>query len=510
MKTIITFSSSHIRALVFFCIILFCYLQVGYTQPVTLDPTFGQNGIIEIPHSSLFSEIRLLDFDKSGNIIAVGYTWENNKCYLMIVKTNSDGILDLNFGDNGIVRGSEALQNAQLGLKITNENKIFITGNFYAEQYGVFRRTYLQFNEDGSIDETFGDNGQIIINSGNFPLYSLNTESADFILFGGYDGDDPMHNPLIFKRNYDGSIDETFGENGVVYLTDHETYRITPNAIKILGDQSILIVGGDWLNTEDAELAFCKLTPSGNLVTDFANNGIWKMNIVSGGLPNRSESLRNVIENSNGEIVLTGIIAAGGPPPSLEAFVCKIHSGGILNTSFGTDGFYDYGHINPFEPLLVEKILQNGSKYIVAFQNDKIVSITHNGTLDTSFNNTGVFFCENYYYYMDVKLQDTNKLLLGGYSNGNAAIIRLNIPYEVSIKETPYSENRITIYPNPAKDYLYFNSEQRFEIMDIQGRILLRSENPMQSVNVSRLKAGVYFIKTITGANTQIQKVIKL
>ena len=43
--------------------------------------------------------------------------------------------------------------------------------------------------------------------------------------------------------------------------------------------------------------------------------------------------------------------------------------------------------------------------------------------------------------------------------------------------------------------------------MDIQGRVLLRSENATQSVNVSYLKAGIYFIKFEDGGVRKFVKV---
>ena len=51
------------------------------------------------------------------------------------------------------------------------------------------------------------------------------------------------------------------------------------------------------------------------------------------------------------------------------------------------------------------------------------------------------------------------------------------------------------IYPNPVKDYINFSDKKRFEIMDMQGKILLKSETATQSVNVSGLNAGFYLIK---------------
>ena len=113
-----------------------------------------------------------------------------------------------------------------------------------------------------------------------------------------------------------------------------------------------------------------------------------------------------------------------------------------------------------------------------------------------------------------LKHQGDNKLILAvfrleSYPTFRMFLARLNISPEVSIISNPYLDNSITIFPNPTKDYLYFNNEIKFEIMDTQGRVLLKSEKPVQSVNVSHLKAGVYFIKTANGTNIQTQKIIK-
>ncbi|MCL2435332.1 MAG: T9SS type A sorting domain-containing protein, partial [Lentimicrobiaceae bacterium] len=100
-----------------------------------------------------------------------------------------------------------------------------------------------------------------------------------------------------------------------------------------------------------------------------------------------------------------------------------------------------------------------------------------------------------------------DKLILGGRnSNGNFLLTRLNIPPAVSVKEQDNSFATQVIFPNPATDQLYFKKESKFEIMDIQGRILLKSEKFVQSVNVSHLRAGVYFIKF---DDKQVRKFVK-
>ena len=51
------------------------------------------------------------------------------------------------------------------------------------------------------------------------------------------------------------------------------------------------------------------------------------------------------------------------------------------------------------------------------------------------------------------------------------------------------------IFPNPVKDKLYLSKEKQFEIYDMQGKVLLRGEKTTQTIDVSHLKPGIYFIK---------------
>ena len=72
--------------------------------------------------------------------------------------------------------------------------------------------------------------------------------------------------------------------------------------------------------------------------------------------------------------------------------------------------------------------------------------------------------------------------------------------------DNPTVSNMISIFPNPAKDYLLFKTEKQFEIIDMQGRVLLKSEKTTKSININHLKAGVYFIKFEDG---RVEKFVK-
>jgi hypothetical protein len=74
---------------------------------------------------------------------------------------------------------------------------------------------------------------------------------------------------------------------------------------------------------------------------------------------------------------------------------------------------------------------------------------------------------------------------------------------ELGINST--TKNNISIHPNPANETLYFNTETAFEITDLQGKVLLRTDKSVNSVDISKLSAGVYFVRT----GNFVQKFIK-
>ena len=69
--------------------------------------------------------------------------------------------------------------------------------------------------------------------------------------------------------------------------------------------------------------------------------------------------------------------------------------------------------------------------------------------------------------------------------------------------------DKINIYPNPTNNVLNFSSETPFEIINIQGKVLLKSEKAEKSVNVSGLPAGIYFVKFEAGKVTVTKKFVK-
>ena len=382
------------------------------SQIVLLDNTFGQNGRTLIPNTS---EISFLDSDTHGNIIAVGYTLiGGGKSYLTIAKTNADGIIDESFGNNGLVKVTDYDNSSPIGMKITNDNKIIVIGSFTKVQFQGSETIIMRFNENGTVDENFGNNGKVDLSFNTGYIMSLNFDNDDFMLIAKQEGETIEKNGTLYyihtgysitKYNYEGQIDKTFGEDGIVFFSNNETMSIAPYRMKILKNGSIIIAGtyNVWPNIE---LGFCKLTPTGKLNTDFANGGVWHMNVMQD-FDLDHEYFSNVLEDSSGNLIFSGSGLQNSLGWGNRAFLSKFSSNGILDKSFGKNGFYcfDFGDSN-------KPIFQIGNKYMTAgwYNNDshRLISINNDG----SYGN--YVYTSEIYYFQNMIPQGNNKIILGG------------------------------------------------------------------------------------------------
>jgi len=93
--------------------------------------------------------------------------------------------------------------------------------------------------------------------------------------------------------------------------------------------------------------------------------------------------------------------------------------------------------------------------------------------------------------------------LLGGY-----AIFK---DYELSVNEN--SLNKITLFPNPVTDILFIASEgqpiETISVYSISGKRTLFKNSVTDQIDVSGLKAGLYFAEITTSEGRSVKKFIK-
>lgn len=149
----------------------------------TLDTTFGTNGKIftnfQVNNSQQIKNLMLLS---DNSILISGAIYTNNQAGNdgFVAKYNATGQLDSSFGTNGVSTVSFVNSNGFLGMSdyingmtIQNDNKIVVAGLTSGYQMST-KSCVARFNSDGTIDTTFGSNGQL-----SFPIYGYEESALD-------------------------------------------------------------------------------------------------------------------------------------------------------------------------------------------------------------------------------------------------------------------------------------------------------------------------------------------
>ncbi|OHE06177.1 DUF4347 domain-containing protein [Sulfurimonas sp. RIFOXYB12_FULL_35_9] len=200
-----------------------------YNADGTVDTDFGTGGAIvtDLGNADSSSDVVI---DTSGNIfVAVG---GGDNSDMGIVKYTSSGVLDTDFGTDGIAwTGIE--NNAEAGaIKIDANGKIVLAGSFDGT-YDNSDIALARFNANGILDESFGTNGTTIFNTddimdgygGDDFANSLEIDASGAIYVGGEFGfygenDEGYEGSASFKSvakfGSDGTLDTGFAQGGMI------------------------------------------------------------------------------------------------------------------------------------------------------------------------------------------------------------------------------------------------------------------------------------------------------
>ena len=128
-----------------------------------------------------------------------------------MLRYNTDGSLDMTFGDNGVVTTDITGYYMPTSVVIDADQRIVVAGS----EYDV--GTLARYNTDGSLDTTFGVGGiqTTSFGSGYAVGHSVAIQSDGKILVAGraYNGSNEDFG--LARYNTDGSLDSTFGDNGI-------------------------------------------------------------------------------------------------------------------------------------------------------------------------------------------------------------------------------------------------------------------------------------------------------
>lgn len=325
--------------------------------------------------------------------------------------------IDSSFGKNGIVI-TELSQNVDAlhAMILQPDGKIIASG------FSNSRLTLVRYNTTGLLDSTFGTNGIVRTNfsCGFGSPYKVSLQANGKIILLGMNSS----TMLLTRYNTDGTSDSSFGLNGIANIS-HSIPGSFCSSMKLLADGKIIVTGSTGVNG----IFVIKYNTNGALDASFGTQGFTNTIMPAG---YTSIAVGDLCIDGSGSIFIAANITdmTGG-----YANFCffKYHSNGMLNTSFGTNGFVlsgigGAGMSNYPAPIQLQKdgkILLAGT----ANNNFSVARYNTDGTLDKTFNTTGItttYVGGIYRKCADMLIEPNGKIVLAGHIGDDFGSIRFN------------------------------------------------------------------------------------
>ena len=184
----------------------------------TYDSAFAVNGKYLVPFNHfLATSPNLFKVEANNGITFAGYSNYQGSDYIYQFRLNSVGTLDPTFGNSGIILiDSTNIINggANLGLNFQSDGKLITV---QSKQTGSIPWAVCSYNTDGTIDQSFGTNGMVQVQPELSPVpFSVTfiTETGkNTILIGGIVSIGGALRLIVCNFNSDGSVDPSFGIN---------------------------------------------------------------------------------------------------------------------------------------------------------------------------------------------------------------------------------------------------------------------------------------------------------
>lgn len=219
------------------------FALVRYSENGAIDSTFGSNGIVTTVIGSHLSSPKSIAIQPDKKIIVAGEVWDDIFSDFVIVRYNSDGSLDTGFGNGGIVhtRISETYDFAR-SVVIQPDGKILVAGSSQSS-LSNYDFTIVRYNTDGSLDSTFGVNGIVITDIGQDLGNEIVLLPDGKIILAGSSATYASSGFAVLRFNSDGTLDKSFGDNGLI-LNLFDLFHDSEGTCLALKNDGEIIVGG--------------------------------------------------------------------------------------------------------------------------------------------------------------------------------------------------------------------------------------------------------------------------
>lgn len=283
------------------------------------------------------------------------------------------------------------------------------------------------FAQVGSLDPSFGTGGKVTHNPGGATIPAgLAMQPDQKIVVVGRTITTASPDFLTVRYNADGSLDGSFGTNGI--LTTDLGDADDANAVVVQRDGKIVVGGVVGRYAITGKVGLVRYNSDGTLDSTFGNGG--KVVLATNFGPGTNDKVTGLVLQPDGKIVASvGYNSANSSAGAVDFKALRLNANGSMDASFGSNGFVtvDTGSGDEARSLA----LQDDGKVVLYGADDSglvAARLQSDGSVDTSFGVAGVAHVAGFFAgAAGVAIQSDGKILLEGTSfNGQFALSRLN------------------------------------------------------------------------------------
>ncbi len=380
-----------------------------------VDRSFGDSG-----KALIWGEVKGLAIDAQNRIVAAGTTMLNGLDTVMLKRFLPDGQVDRSFGTEGSVLANIVSQyDVVNSLVIQADGKILVGGITNTGSDNSFDADLdimlLRYDVDGAPDPNFGVNGRVVTsmegNFGSFTELLLRPDGKIIAVGKSFDANQNTSATAIARFLPNGSLDETFDDDGMMYVTGYPASDSASSAdAAVLMSDGKLVIGDEILNGTSVELILIRYLEDGTLDTTFNPNGSIP-GVSQFALGQSNSRLMDMQLSPSGHIWISAHTDEGSFFSPRSNVLARVNSDGSLDSSYNGAGWFVYSpatqDVNVYNQLAQRP---DGSFVVVGLYRSEalvgpyelipdsdfaIASFTPEGQLDTAFDQDGFVLADS-------------------------------------------------------------------------------------------------------------------